>query len=305
MFSHQSGFMRSNRDSRAALDALRLGPLQRRLFLIAFVAMLPLALFLSGALRVNASTQRTQQLSAAEDTMRAVITAVDSETNELLAALDALGTSPSLDTDDLQAFRVDALALLQRRPEWGNIALTDLSERRVMSTFDAGTPSNVTPTDDLRAVIDEGVPIVGDMLTSSSLGGYGFRIHVPIYRGDEVHYVLSATTRPDSIQTLLASQAAPEGGVVAIFDRNHRIVARSREIGNWRGELASPGMLRLLQAGDRSGWGVTRTLEDIPVYSIFFRSPNTGWSAAVGIPVSAVDAPLRRSYLLAVVSVVL
>lgn len=294
------------RIARSLLRPFRLGPLQRRLFLIAFVAMLPLALFLSGALLYNARNQKEQLLIAVEDTMRAVITAVDAETNESLAALDALATSASLAAGDLAAFRADALALLERRLEWGNVILLDPSGEQLMN---AVNPSSSLPASSLEpetlATAAQGARVVGNMLISPVLDTYGFGVRVPVYTGGEVRYVLTAENSPASVQRLLTSQSIPAGGVVAVFDRNYRIVARSRDIETWLGQPASPGMLRLLESGVMSGWSVTRTLENIAVYSVFYRSSTTGWSAAVGIPIAAVDAPLRRTYVLAFVSVLL
>jgi signal transduction histidine kinase/ActR/RegA family two-component response regulator len=43
--------------------------------------------------------------------------------------------------------------------------------------------------------------------------------------------------------------------------------------------------------------GVTTTLEGASVYTVYRRSAESGWSAAIGIPTAIVDAPVIRSYV--------
>src|SRR5207247_8560780 len=40
-----------------------------------------------------------------------------------------------------------------------------------------------------------------------------------------------------------------------------------------------------------------RTLEGSPVYTVWARSPQSGWGVGLGIPEAAVETPLRRSLL--------
>src|SRR5512138_752261 len=50
----------------------------------------------------------------------------------------------------------------------------------------------------------------------------------------------------------------------------------------------------MLERGENTA--VTTTLEGVRVYTVYHRSLETGWSAAIGIPTATVDAPVIRSY---------
>jgi signal transduction histidine kinase len=54
----------------------------------------------------------------------------------------------------------------------------------------------------------------------------------------------------------------------------------------------------MLKSGADRGSATSRTLEGLPVYTVFRRSEFSGWVSAVGIPMSSVDGPVTRSYAL-------
>ena len=51
--------------------------------------------------------------------------------------------------------------------------------------------------------------------------------------------------------------------------------------------------------GPGESWFPSVTSEGVPVYASFRRSPMTGWTVAIGLPMEFVDAPLRRAQLVA------
>src|SRR5690606_5710495 len=46
-----------------------------------------------------------------------------------------------------------------------------------------------------------------------------------------------------------------------------------------------------------TGWVPSNTLDGTSVYSVYYNSAFSGWSAIIGTPAQVMDAPLRRSYL--------
>ena len=78
------------------------GVLERRLLLVALAGLLPLARLSSFTLLQSTRAQKQQLIQSAQDTMRAVMTAVDSELRLSVAALEALATSPRLARRDLE-----------------------------------------------------------------------------------------------------------------------------------------------------------------------------------------------------------
>jgi signal transduction histidine kinase/ActR/RegA family two-component response regulator len=123
-------------------------------------------------------------------------------------------------------------------------------------------------------------------------------VRVPVKRDGVVKYVLTAVMKPDPIQEILASQRLTDNTVSSVVDRAATIVARTRGQAEYFGKPASQGLVDLLAPSRESGWAITDTLEGDAVYTVYYRSPRTGYAAAIGIPIGVLDGPVRRSYLL-------
>ncbi|WP_141104043.1 ATP-binding protein [Noviherbaspirillum denitrificans] len=279
-------------------QCLRIGPLELRLFVIVLAGILPLAVLAFATLFHNAEVQRQELIEANKGTMRAIITAVDSELATSIAALDALAASPRLQADDFEGFHREAREMLARRSGWRNVVLADPSARQLVNAhlpYGVSLPGRVDAAG-LEDAVRSGKPGVGNIILSPVLKEYALSVRVPIVRDGAVRFVLTAVIHPETIRTILSRQRVPIEGVVAIFDKSYNIVARTIGQEDWVGKKPSPGLLALLEKGGQGGVAETRTLEGRPVYSVFARSPDSGWSAAVGISVEAIEAPIRRSY---------
>ncbi len=274
------------------------GPFERRLFLTIVVGLLPLAVVAFVALFQSAQQQKREYLEASEGTMRAVMWAVDLELAAALASLDALAASPRLARNDFAGFHSEARELLARRPNWLNVVLSGPTAQQVMNT---DLPSSSTlPTHIDRPAVEEtvrtGLPGINDVLYSPVLETHAFAVRVPITRSGAVEYVLTAVLRTQSIEQILGDQRLTEDGVATVLDTSYNVVARTLSQSEFVGKPASDSLVQLLQQGDETGWAVTTTLEQNPVYTVYYRSPRTGWAAAVGVPTLVLDAPVWYSY---------
>ncbi|HWJ94048.1 MAG TPA: sensor histidine kinase, partial [Telluria sp.] len=257
----------------------------------------------------SAENQKRELISAVQRTMQAVVTAVDAELDVSLSALDTLANSSRLKTGDLAAFHAEARELMARRPNWANVVLSTPEAQQLVNArlpFGAQLPSRVAP-DTIAEVAASNRPLVGHVLTSPLLKKPSFAVLVPVrLEGDPgPKYVLSAPIWPSSIQNLLYKQGIPEKSVVSILDRNFNIVARTLNQSELVGKPASPTLRKLLATGKTEGWAITTTLEGTEVYTIYKRSPSSGWTAVVGIPLDVLDNPVRHSYRLLAGSIVL
>jgi len=276
--------------------AVALGPLERRLFWIVVAGLLPLILLAFATLLYNAQTQRRQQIKTAENTMRSVMAAVDAELRTSLASLDALAASPRLQARDFAGFYAEARALLERRPSWANIVLSDPSSQHVVNVrlpLGSPLPRAIDPGA-VEATVRAGVPGVGNLIWSPVLNMYVFAVRLPIREGDRIPYVLTAVLRPEAVLEIVKRHVLPEGATVAVLDGRRMVVVRTRNQAQWVGKPPSASFLEMLDRGENSA--VTTTLEGVRVYTVYHRSNETGWSAAIGIPTATVDAPVMRSY---------
>jgi signal transduction histidine kinase len=282
------------------LRLLVLSPLERRVFLVAVASLVPVAVLSFAQLVTSANGQRSSLLLAHDDTMLALLSAVDSELNGAFASLDVLASSPRMAREDLAGLKEEARELLQRRASWMNIVMTDARGRQVMNAryADALAPANTSGESEVAEVVRTGKRLVGNVLPSPFYRDLAVSVHVPISRGGTIRHVLSARIRPDAMLQLLSPQNIAQPGVIAVFDRNYNTVARTLNQAASVGQPASPSLLLFLKSGVNRGIAVTRTREDVPVYTIFRQSSVSGWWTAVGIPRSVIDGPVVRSYLM-------
>jgi signal transduction histidine kinase/ActR/RegA family two-component response regulator len=273
--------------------------LQRRVFLVALAALLPIAA-LSCVLLVSAAHEQRERLYlAADGTVLAVINAVDAELKSTMGVMDALAASPRLARGDLERFREEALQLLARRPSWLNIVLADQEHQLMNARVPAGEPlPPLASPVSVAEVFRSGRPKIGRIMFAPVVGAYAFAVQTPYRQDGHVKYVLTAVVRPESLLDLLELRAIAKQGVISILDGDHNVVARSLNHNSWVGKSASAQLREMLKPGIERGRGITRTLEGVPVYTVYRRSLYSGWSVAMGAPTSTVDAPMAYAYVM-------
>jgi signal transduction histidine kinase len=277
---------------------LVLSALERRVFLVAVASLLPVAVFSCVLLISNASAQQERLLNVNEDTMVALISAVDAELKSDIAALDALAASPRLAREDFARLREEALELLGRRATWLNIVILDGERQYMNARVPEGTAlPPVSEAQLIAEVMATKKPVAGQLVYAPVLDLHAVAIVLPYLRQGRAKYVIAAIVRPDSFLDLLELENVTSQGVIALVDRKNRVVARSLNQDQWIGKTPSLGLLQMLESGATRGSLITNTLEGVPVYTVFRRSAFSGWAGAVGITRSTVDAPITRAYL--------
>ena len=272
--------------------------LRLRLLAIALVAVAPIAILAFFNLYAAAQERHHALARAATETVRALTTAVDTEISASIAALEILATSRSLAQGDRGEFYQEARGALEQRSAWENIVLIDPSGQQLLNLrrpFGAALPS-VADKASLAAVLQLGKPVLTDLVAAPLLGKPRFAVRVPVFRDGRVESVLSAAIRQERMRELLVRQKLPSDAVISIVDRNGVIVARSRGHEEWYGRPSSQ-TLRDFMAEHSERYGITTTLEGDEVYTVFSRSPVTGWAVAMGIPRATVDGPLLSGYV--------
>ena len=216
---------------------------------------------------------------------RALVLAVDRDLNTAKVAGLALATSPSLAMNDLAALHAQALSLLGGDFPGFTFVLSDQAGWQRLNTlrpFGQPLARHGNP-DQLRQVFETGKPVVSNLYVGGVLRKPLIGIDVPVWRDGRISYVLSVGILPESIGKVLTEQKVPVDRIVGIFDANGIIVARTVSPEKFVGQKGAPELLAAMQKADE-GALETLSVEGIPVYSVFSRSPLSGWTVAVGIP---------------------
>jgi PAS domain S-box-containing protein len=182
---------------------------------------------------------------------------------------------------------------------WQNLTLTDASGQQLLNLrrpFGAALPASGNPAAIERVRRHKG-PVIADLSAGPVSGVPAIVVHVPILKNGEVAFVLNAIFYPQPLTELLLQQKLPADWIATIVDRNHVVVARTRDGEKFFGKPVSPAFAdRIQQAQEAAEHSMS--LDQVPVITAHHRSDFSGWTVAVAIPAAHADAPLIRSLLL-------
>lgn len=229
----------------------------------------------------------------------ALAAAVRRELDLSRVALQVLATSPTLTQGDLASFhaRLQSVPL----PEGTRIVLADPTGRTLLSShWPFGT--ELPPRGDLGVmgkVFTTGEPQVSDLYTGSVTRESLVAVDVPVRIGGRLAYDLSMGFRAGTLNRVLAEQYLKSEWIAAVVDGRGIAVARSVNAEHVVGRPAAPEA-RTAIASETPVFS-TISHEGVPVRAARAAVPGTAWNAVVAIPITRIEAPLRRSLLMAAI----
>lgn len=232
------------------------------------------------------------------ETARTQAAAVEREMAATIRTLQALAHSERLEQGDLAAFHAEATGVQHSQPDWYNVILFALDGRELVSVLrPMGHPlRRVTDTDSFQRVIATRQPIVGNLLRGPITGPLGVPIRVPVIRDDTLHGVLTAIITPERFASALFRDLPSSDGWTRTISDTHGTVVASSKFQQSVGQPAAPS---LLEHTRRVTEGVYREamVDGQRGYVAFSRGEVSRWTAALAVPVDALDGPLHRSML--------
>jgi PAS domain S-box-containing protein len=278
---------------------VRFGKLRLRaiLALLVLVITVPLGLFAGVLIARSSSEQRAMVESRNVETARAVSVAVDQAVESTRSSLQALAATEVLDAPDRATFNEVALRLMPTQPGWYAVLLVHPSGAIMADTaLGAEDAPSFTTSGWVRSVLSTKHAAVSNMFEDVAAGGHFFVVAVPVIRNGEIRAVLAAQVRVSSLSEILRRQSVPPNGVITLVDGTLHIMARTRNEARFIGGEPSADFIATAARMSEGSWRSTM-LEGIPAYSSMSRSPVTGWTVAIGIPVEDMERPIRRSLL--------
>ena len=226
--------------------------IRQRLTLIVLAVAIPL-LALSAAIvwRLDQRERQTRR-DAIMYASRSILSAVDAQLDKYIAAAQALARSPTLERDDLAAFRDGPSVPCPACPDPGWC-----SPMRVDSSWSTPwcqpenlfrvTPRRGWPTKSARSKPSRCRSRTWSSGRSrksrSSQWGY------PSSTPSEPAYYLMIVVDVGVFRDLLNSQHIPDGWLAGVIDRRGNFIARSLDHEHWVGKPASPGLARSDEPG--------------------------------------------------------
>lgn len=274
--------------------------LRARLFLLVVACVLPLVGMGAAREYIEFRSQQSRVYDGLLTVARGTAVGVERDLQLRIAALEALATSPALQSDDLTTFDRQAAAFMQRQPPGSILGLADANLNRLRMYGlppDAGSPR---PFRDPAAmgthIFETRGPVVSNLYVGHATGRSGFSVDVPVFRDGAVAYDLFLRLWPSIMDDLIARQQPPPGMVLTIVDGAGFVVARVPEAKRFAGAHIVP---ELWEAVRNQTEGITRapTLEGDPAVAAFIRVAPFGWSVIVGAPEALVFAPVHAAIL--------
>lgn len=241
--------------------------------------------------------ERRQVEAQAEHLARTLATAVDREIDGIATTLQALGTSPSLNSADHRDFHEQMRRLHEMQGV--HFSLRNAAGETVLTTrlpFGQRIPSvpeEVREAD--RAAREEGGARVSDLFVGPLTGVHNLQIVTPALAANPPGFVVGASLDTSHFLAVLDRFERPEGWTASIIDRNGLVVARQPLHETFVGKPASPEFLR--KAAGPKGFFYAPNLEGVPSLTAYHVLPKTGWRMAVSMPSAAIDQQLQRSLL--------
>ena len=265
-----------------------------RLIMLSLVPVLAFAAIVIGILHHQMDKLAEMGLA---DTAQTLSLVVDREVERLTSTLKALGASEHLRTGDLKAFDRFARNVLAQKPGLENIVLYDQSGRQLINLR---VPFGATlPADDARrgqAVSSGGGRAVSNFFHGRLSGRALVQVDISVSGPDDGSpYFLGGSISPKALsEVLLAGRHLPDGTVGTLLDRNGIIIARTSRQEDFVGRAGDAGLLTQTREAT-AGRFRHFTLDHIVTEGGYGRSAVSGWTVALTVPTSTLDAPLWRS----------
>ena len=270
--------------------------LRWHLVLLVVGALLPLVVFAAVVVYRLAESERAANdrrlLRSAQDLSHAL----DRELQSTIRTLSALAESEKLDGEDLQAFHSESKRVLSTQPAWLALILLRPDGQQVSNTnIEWGAPlPAVLEADSLRRAVEQKRPTVGTLSEGKLRPGFTFSVRVPVLRGGEVRYVLTAVITPDALAGVVGLRGHPnEEWARVVVDTQGVIVARSHEQERFVGTRVKDSFIeRLRESGEGLFYDVARD-GTTNVYVAYSHEPSSGWTTVVAVPAEVVESQAR------------
>ncbi|MGQ0581176.1 MAG: HWE histidine kinase domain-containing protein [Reyranella sp.] len=256
------------------------------LFLFGATLIVPSILANGLLLQRQAGLQQRDIERRVEQVAADLIDGIERELALMEAMATVMAASPDLAAGRLEQFHVWATQLLQRLGL--NVLYRDLDGQQLLNTrvsFGTALPREILPEIDaaVRATLK---PYVSDMLVGAVRRNFVITVTAPVVVDGALRGFLHFSIDPERMLGLMKAQKLPPEWNTILADRKGVVIARLQQHEKFVG-MPLPASLR----GNVDG-AVVRSvnLEGVEMLRGSRISPVSGWTVAVGVPVSMVRA---------------
>ena len=276
--------------------------LKARLALLIAGAVLPLSAAGFAATYLLFEANRQTASARLLQSARTVFDNIETRVQSVVSAAQVLALADELQSDDFEIFRTKADLFLATHLPNSTVVVTDRGGRQRVNTavalggtFPERAPSGASSVHE--KVFVTGLPAISDLFFAPVLKRYVVTVNVPVKRDGKVIHNLGMPFFADDLSAALAHSAKDTDWLIALFDRNGTVIARSRDGSAYIARQASPTLFPALMQ-NRDQVLTTTTFDGVRVLTAVTYSELFGWRLAVGVPEVSVLAPLNQAVLL-------
>ncbi|HEX2566326.1 MAG TPA: hypothetical protein VHL85_05675, partial [Burkholderiales bacterium] len=168
--------------------------IRSQLVVLAIAAILPVAIFAIFAVGQLAERERAAFKQSVNDEVVSVTNGIEAELRSAMGIMETLAGARTLDERNLERFYEQAVRVARSQPHWTSIELARPSGEAVFDTL-APLGAALPATGDRPSVAElakTGAPVVGNVFVSPIGQKHVVPVRVPVIRGAELTYVLTA-----------------------------------------------------------------------------------------------------------------
>lgn len=273
---------------------------------MAIAILIPVVFFSVLVLKLLIAEEKEAAVKSMNELGRASILTADQELTAALAISRTLATSGSLANGEFAAFYDQA----KRANAVGefNTALIDETGQQIFNTvlpFEARIPSpRAENRQRVVGVLEKNSPQISNLIRGSSTGQYVIAVETPVKIKDGRRFVIAQWIYAERLSRLLPKQDVPSDWLLALYDKQGTIIARSYRPEEMVGTMPVKALHELLMKSGEARFSVP-SREGKPMYGTITRSSFSGWSAAVGVPLEEFNSAAHRAVAVAAIGFVL
>lgn len=274
--------LRRRREQRAPPTA----SLGMYMVLVMLAASVPLALMLVWQLAGELRAQQQQRDETLQRSANALAASVERELASTLDMLNALSRRLGERDDRLPALMRE-LEAHPRAPAWQQIYLRAPDGALLFHSGDGGLPT--------ADATSAGTSRISNLLQAD--GRAGTAVELLFVAGAGARYQLGAWIDGAHWQALAEAGGPPSGGFLSLYDRDHRVIARSQ----WPRSIGQTLPPTAIEAMAGQAWGAHRgSLVDAGAsYAAWRTLPASGWVVDAAVPAAPLDRAQRQATLAA------
>jgi two-component sensor histidine kinase len=267
-----------------------------RLALLVAGTALPLIIFAAFIVFEDYERDREDASQRVVETVRSIRLVLDADVRRMTGGLQVLALTNTLRDGNFDGFRRIASGFLEQYGRDGILLVADREGRQLFSSTTPDTAS--LPPRNNREIVAKVFATKAPQYSNLFLGATNKRpivtVEVPVLRDGDVIYDISFSPPIEIFQSILDKQRPSDDWTISIVDGAGIIFARVPNPKETIGKRAPP-LLYAAISRETEATLQTVSLEGVPLFTSFARSPLTGWTVAAGIAQGSLAGPFWRN----------